>query len=210
MEHFLKADSSSVPEPAGTPTVTHLETGPHRNGCEYRWQSTAAMRLAVLHQLVRDLRECNECLRLVAQQPADRFSRFLIFAALACYRRAGDGELSQVLEASQHVLSIGAGAFHQKLMRLAHDLLVRAPDPANEPTIGIIVRDNQIVDVLCHPQRADTHVLSVSEVISHIDLIERQIIRPEIARSKARVLNEAQTLGIQLVRHLPAVEGRSA
>jgi len=200
----MKVSSASA-RPEETPAARLLASQLSPGVSEYRWQSTAAMNLANLHRIVSDLHECRECLQHMAEQPTDPFSRFFVIAALACYRRASDGEISKVIEASDQVLGARASALHQKLMRLARKLLIHPPTPVREATIGVIVRDNQIVGVSCLPESIDEDALSVPDGIDLVDLVERRIVNPVIERSKAQILNEARTLGIQLVRYLPVV-----
>jgi hypothetical protein len=208
MEHSLRASSPTVPEPAGQNGAAKPLQAQHlRSVTAYRWQSTAGIRLVKLHGISLDLRECRECLRFMVERPRDRFSRFLVFAALTCYRRASDGWISKSFDGGALDLGAGASATHEKLIGLAHRLSAHSLNPSGEATIGIIVHDNEIADVDCRLELiGHEDAPSVTEVIDHVDLIETQIIRPEIERSKAQVLNEARTLGIQLVRHLPAVQ----
>ena len=175
----------------------------------YRWQSTAATRLADLHQLARDLRECRTYLRLLADRPTDQVSSLLFSAALACYHRASDGRISRGLDGYGDVPKVGASVLHKGLINVSRWLLLHSPDPRGEAAIGIVVHDNKVVDVICRTERtAHEDEPSVAKMIDHIDLIEASIINPEIERCTAQVLNEAQTLGIQLVRHLPPVRNQ--
>jgi hypothetical protein len=205
MEHSLRASSLSVPETSKEPGIRSVGIQSDCGLSRYRWQSTAAARLTKLHGVLRDLHECRECLRQAAQQPQDRSSGFLVLAALTFYRRAGDGEISKGLGAYANALGPGANALHASLMGAAGKLLAHSAHAAGEAMIAINVQGNQIVGVSCHAEHVDADaMLALPEALRHVELIERRMIRPEIGRSEAQVLAEAQALGIQLVRHLPA------
>lgn len=179
------------------------------NPTAFEYQSTVAVCLAELQTVARDLLHCRLILdRLTSGNGVD--SDALWLAALVFYQRAFRGGARPGFSREQ-VASIGLDALllHDRMLGEAQRMCSQSRKAFAETKIAAVIQGNIITAVAAFPMKIrelDNQI--IEPCISMVEALSDGIIAPQVANLEKSILQEMQTLGIQLVRYLPRVDAR--
>jgi len=174
----------------------------------YAWQSHSSHQLAELANFSNELDACQEILTNLACIRTGSVSRHLVLAALVHYHRAFAGKCISL----DNLAELGGASLtvHQIIIRAAELNMARCKDAFAETRVVVVTRAEIVERIglvsLCRPELDPETVREWSMLIS---AIEETIVRPRLRSLEGSILKEAQTLGIQLVRQLPALRTNS-